>query len=314
MEDRFRAEGLRASSKTVQEALRAHGFGKLPVRSSRKLEQAIRPEDALAANRRELDLPLGRIRAPFGGLFLPLLRRFDLDSLLADCSLAGTPGPPRRVRLPLRTRPQALGPLPSLTRHGPRARRGPALFADLNAPLPSLIRAGFVDTEQPIPWLGNKAPRLVLASPVHDPCISIALMAIKARAPSPLPPTAAPQGFWHRARRRSRSSDSDCSIQGQRVPVWPSVVKLVAIVPRMLRLAQAVRTVPIGTAYAAPSCIRASGNRRSRNLPVRRIQRCRSTGLDHRDCSQTRQTRTHFCRLAAIERRLASTRSASCEY
>ena len=178
MEDRFRADGLRASSKTVQEALRAHGFGKLPLRSSRKLEQAIRPEDALAANRRELDLPLGRIRTPVRRPLptpAPPLR----SRLAAGRLLPGRyPGPPRRVRLPLRTRPQALGPLPSLPRHGPRARRGPA--------------------------------------------------------------------------------------------------------------------------YAAPSCIRASGNRRSRNLPVRRIQRCRSTGLDHRDCSQTRQTRTVGGRIISV--------------
>ena len=92
IEDRLQAEGLPASSKTVLKVLRAHGFGKLSRRSPQQLEQAVRPADAPAADRQLLDLAPRRFRTAFGGLFLflPLLARLDLDSLLADCSLPGS--------------------------------------------------------------------------------------------------------------------------------------------------------------------------------------------------------------------------------
>ena len=92
IEDRLQAEGLPASSKTVLNVLRAHGFGKLSRRSPQQLEQAVRPSDAPATDRQLLDLAPRRFRTAFGGLFLflPLLARLDLDSLLADCSLPGS--------------------------------------------------------------------------------------------------------------------------------------------------------------------------------------------------------------------------------
>ena len=50
IEDRLQAEGLPASSKTVLNVLRAHGFGKLSRRSPQQLEQAVRPSDAPATD------------------------------------------------------------------------------------------------------------------------------------------------------------------------------------------------------------------------------------------------------------------------
>ena len=131
---RLRREGLPASEKTILKLLRAHGFGNLPRRSPAQLQQALRPLEAPAADRQLLDLSPRRFRTACGGLFLflPLLARLQLDSLLQRCRLPGSKALPAdcafRSLLALK--------LWGVSRHSPAMEHvldpGPALFAGLN--------------------------------------------------------------------------------------------------------------------------------------------------------------------------------------
>ena len=86
------AQGCPVSPSTVANVLRRHGRPRLPRRPAHLLADIVRPDPAEVADARQLDLSPRRLHSSFGGLFLflPLLERIGLASLLARQQVPGS--------------------------------------------------------------------------------------------------------------------------------------------------------------------------------------------------------------------------------